>query len=164
MAKAYTITEIAPECYDRNIYFDTDAFFGDQVFCQNLFITEYDDRGHPYGFNDDLYTEIRLDAENLTNYFYYLERGEKWKETFKSIMELYGIPYSSKKCHLMREWAEKEEWKTTEGTAYRRPDQHKRKDRSRPCRTGKKGEVKMSELKANDSTLELVVRDGNEGT
>jgi hypothetical protein len=61
------------------------------------------DRRRNGGFNLEEYREIEEKAEAIIDGFRNV--GDKYAN-YKEVMECNGIPYTSRKCHLLRKWAE----------------------------------------------------------
>lgn len=105
----HIIREVPGEQADFSSYFDGDCFNANGgEYGYTLFIL-YNDRGRMGGLNIDEYERVKEQAENVLDGFDDVESGEKhWdgeKITFKEIMLDNNIPYTSHKCHLLREWA-----------------------------------------------------------
>lgn len=103
------IREVPGEQADLSYYFDGDCFnenSGDYGY--TLFIISRD-RFRLIGLNIEEYERVKEQAENVQDGFTDVENGEKhWdgdRITFKEVMQDYAIPYTSHKCHLLREWA-----------------------------------------------------------
>lgn len=105
----YIIREVQPEHTDFSYYFDNDgltAAGGD--YCYNLFIVAQSRNSG--GFNEKLYQEIQSQAESIVDGFH--DVSDKWTNgynsfaTYKEAMEYNSIPYTSRKCHLLKEWAQ----------------------------------------------------------
>ena len=104
--KKYIIREVGPEACDFSFYFDDDGLSergGD--YCNTLFIVPTRENT---GFNGEEYKNVQNRARDVLNDFEAL-RGEGWYaptfDSFKACMEYYGIPYNSRKCHALKEWA-----------------------------------------------------------
>lgn len=102
----YVFRQVPPEVMDCSTFFDTDCFTeaaGD--FSYTLFIL-YSDRGRTYGFNIEDYKDVQAQADGIVDGF--SDVAENYTDFFKSykhVMEYYGIEYSGKKCHALKEWA-----------------------------------------------------------
>lgn len=105
----HIIREVPPEATELSFYFDGDAFTeagGD--FCYNLFIIGDDRRVG--SFNREAYEKIQKQAESILDGFYDVEHpssGYCWTSytSYKAVMEDFGIPYNSRRCHALKEWA-----------------------------------------------------------
>lgn len=116
----YIIREIPPEQSDFSYYFDDDGLTeagGD--YCNNLFIVAQSRRSS--GFNEEEYQNIVEQAEAILDGFH--DVNDKWTNgynsfaTYKEAMEYYGIPYTSRKCHLLKEWAKTADISDTDSIA-----------------------------------------------
>lgn len=112
MIKHILIREVEPEACELSFYFDDDGLTergGD--FCYNLFIIG--DGRRVGSFNEEAYNEKQKQARDIIEDFEltaeYIENGDRdengKRATYKAVMELYGIPYNSRKCHALKEWA-----------------------------------------------------------
>lgn len=105
MAK-YTFKQVPPGVSDCARFFDGDCYTaaaGD--FSYTLFIL-YSERGRTYGFNIEDYKDVQAQADGIVDGF--SDVAENYTDFFKSykhVMEYYGIEYSDKKCHALKEWA-----------------------------------------------------------
>lgn len=104
------IREVPAEHAELSWYFDNDGLTekgGD--YCYNLFIVCNDGYNRMNGFNIDEYKRVQEQAENVLDGFSDVENGETYwdgeKMTFKQVMKDNDIPYTSHKCHKLREWA-----------------------------------------------------------
>lgn len=108
----YIIREIPPEQTDFSYYFDDDGL-------TDLFIVAQSRRSS--GFNEDEYQNIVGQAEAILDGFH--DVNDKWTngydsfETYKEVMEYCGIPYTSRKCHLLKDWAKTADTSDTETIA-----------------------------------------------
>ena len=103
------IREVPGEQADLSYYFDGDCFSesaGDYGY--TLFIV-YRGRHDMSGLNIDEYKRVKEQAESILEGFSDVDDGmtdyDGKRYTYKSVMEDYSIPYTSHKCHLLREWA-----------------------------------------------------------
>ena len=94
--------EVHPALIDFSYYFDDDGL--KSVGGENcaVYIVPAD-RLRYGGFNLEEYQEIEEKAEAIIDGFH--DVGYKYVN-YKEVMEDYGIPYTSRKCHLLRKWAE----------------------------------------------------------
>lgn len=117
--KKYIVREVEPRACMFDCYFDDDGLTeasGD--FCNTLFIIQDDGWGRINGFNLERYKEIQDKAEelveafdNIGNYYGY--------SSYKEAMEDLDIPYNSRKCHALKEWAKKADtWDTDDIAAF----------------------------------------------
>lgn len=117
--KKHIIQEIESDYIDFSIYFDDDGLSeasGD--YCNTLFIvpTRQSD-----GLNGEEYQNIVKQAEAILDGFH--DVNDKWTngynsfETYKEVMEYCGIPYTSRKCHLLKEWAKTADISDTDSIA-----------------------------------------------
>lgn len=96
--------EINPTHVDFSFYFDDDSLKG------TVYIVPGDRRRNS-GFNMDEYEFIEEQAEAIIDGFH--DVSDKWTNgydsfaTYKEAMEYNGIPYTSRKCHLLKKWAER---------------------------------------------------------
>lgn len=105
----HIIREVPPEETELSFYFDDDGLTeagGD--FCYNLFIIG--DGRHVGSFNEKAYEKIQKQAEDILDGFYDVEHpnsGYCWTSygSYKAVMEDFGIPYNSRRCHALKEWA-----------------------------------------------------------
>ena len=107
----YIIREIPAEHADFNYYFDDDGL-------ADLFIVP---QRNSRGFNEEEYEHVLNQAEAILDGFD--DVNDKWTngynsfETYKEVMEYCGIPYTSRKCHLLKEWAKTADTSDTETIA-----------------------------------------------
>lgn len=117
--KKHIIQEIESDYIDFSIYFDDDGLkeaSGD--YCNTLFIvpTRQSD-----GLNGEEYQNIVKQAEAILDGFH--DVNDKWTngynsfETYKEVMEYCGIPYTSRKCNLLKEWAKTADISDTDSIA-----------------------------------------------
>lgn len=100
----YIIRKVEPEACDFSFYFDDDGLTergGD--FFNNLFIVP---SRETRGFNAETYKGIQNEIAGLIEDF---KTTEEWraggaKESYKRVMELYGIDYNPRRCHLLKEF------------------------------------------------------------
>lgn len=134
----HIIREVFPA--DFTSYFDTDCFKASSGDYNNtLFIIPLDYRREGC-FNEEEFTSIKNEFEQLIDDFSWIEQNWKTydgkKYTYKMAMEENGLTYSSTKCHKLRELCKTadpddfdniaeyltiktgETWKTTHATGY----------------------------------------------
>lgn len=95
--------ELPPEHVDFRHYFDDACFTGAEGENYIIYIP-----GSRYwrGLNTKEYKEIVRQAENILDGFYDIrEGGNDYSMTYKEVMEYNAILYSSRKCHLLKQWA-----------------------------------------------------------
>ena len=112
----YIIREIAPENAMFETYFDDDGLTekgGD--YCYNLFIVCNDSYNRLNGFNIEEYKNIRARAENIINGFSDVEEG--YISSYKEVMIENDIPYNSRICHKLKEWAKNADENDTDDIA-----------------------------------------------
>lgn len=103
----HIIREVAPEYCDFSFYFDGDCFSsraGD--FCYNLFILG--DRHHK-GLNSKEYEDVQDTMQGVIDGFEEVDTRGYYFQSYKNVMEHYGIKYNSRRCHDLRElvkWAD----------------------------------------------------------
>lgn len=109
--RKHIVREIPADRACLDWYFEDDGLTerGGGDFCDNLFIL-YRDRDRLSGFNVERYADIQADAFRLQDYFSEVKDGiydpDGKRVTYKDIMQDFGIPYSSRRCHALKEWAE----------------------------------------------------------
>ena len=98
----YIIREIPPEQCEFSYYFDNDGIReagGD--FCYNLFIIMRDCWNRVSGFQADEYKHI---SDQLREIAEEIEAGPgEYFRSYKHIMEYYGMKYSPKACHELKQ-------------------------------------------------------------
>lgn len=101
MAK-YIIRQVDPESVDWEWAFDDDYLSGADDFNSTLFII-----GLPHyvaSYNEAEYKRIQEQAGNIL--YGFSDIGGAYN-SYKDCMEDCGVPYSPRKCHLLKEWAER---------------------------------------------------------
>lgn len=109
----YIVREYSPEACDLSFYFDDGLTEKGGEYCYNLFILYDRGWGRLSGFNIERYQKVQQKARYLIEDFEltaeYIENGDRdafgRRATYKKVMEQYGIPYNSRKCHALKEWA-----------------------------------------------------------
>jgi len=118
--KKHIIREVPPESCDASYYFDNDGLTeagGD--YCNNLFIVA--DSRRSSGFNMEEYNRIQKQADEIIDGFH--DVSDKWTngynsyDTYKECMEYNDIVYTSRKCHLLKEWVNNADTGKTEDIA-----------------------------------------------
>lgn len=106
----HIIREIAPDQCDFEFYFDNDGLTeasGD--WNNNLFIISNDGWERISGFNIETYKAIQRQAETILDGFADVAEGivdyDGKRISYKDVMTEAGIPYNSRKCHLLKEWS-----------------------------------------------------------
>lgn len=100
--------EVNPSDVDFSWYFDDDGLRSSSGKNCACYIIPADRRRNS-GFNMDEYEKIENLAENIADAFHEISEGRTSGygsfANYKEAMLSYGIPYSSRKCHLLKEWA-----------------------------------------------------------
>ena len=112
----HIIREIAPENSMFETYFDDDGLTengGD--YCYNLFIVCNEGYNRLNGFNIEEYKNIRARAENIISGFSDVENG--YITSYKDVMIDNDIPYNSRICHKLKEWAKNADENNTDDIA-----------------------------------------------
>ena len=92
--------EVNPRYVDFSYYFDDDGLKSAGGENCAVYIVSGDGRS---GFNMDEYREIKEKAEGIIESFH--DVGDKQSfGSYREAMEYNGIPYTSRKCHLLKEW------------------------------------------------------------
>ena len=104
--KKIVAKEVNPAHVDFSYYFDDDGL--KSIGGENcaVYIVPGDRRRYG-GFNMEEYEEIEEKAKAIIGGF--RDVSDKWTNgyaTYKEVMEDNAIPYTSRKCHLLKEWAE----------------------------------------------------------
>lgn len=107
----YIIREIEQEACDFSTYFDDDGLTergGD--YCCNLFVVSSDGWGKISGFNIAEYKSVQRCAGEIINAFQNVigrhSDDDYWTyASHKEAMESFSIPYNSRRCHALKEWA-----------------------------------------------------------
>lgn len=111
MNTKHIIREVPAEDRDFSLFFDDDGLTeagGD--YCYNLFIVSSDRCGRINGFNIKEYKNVQSRADEIINAFENVIGRHSdyayWTyASYKEAMESFGIPYNSRKCHALKEWA-----------------------------------------------------------
>lgn len=96
--------EVNPAHVDFSYYFDDDGLtsLGGEN-CAVYIIPA--DRRRNSGFNMEEYQDIELTAESLIETFQEVSPKNKYFPTYKEAMLWHYIDYTSRRCHLLKEWA-----------------------------------------------------------
>lgn len=104
------VRECSPESADLSWYFDGDCYNENSGDYNNTVFIIQRDYGRISGYNIDEYKRVMETAESVLDGFSDVDNGltdyDGKKYTYKSVMLENNIPYTSHKCHLLREWAE----------------------------------------------------------
>jgi len=97
--------EVNPAHVDFSFYFDDDGL--KSIGGENcaVYIVPADRRRNS-GFNMDEYREIEERAASLIETFKEVSPKNKYYPTYKEAMLSHNIEYTSRKCHLLKKWAE----------------------------------------------------------
>jgi len=97
--------EVHPSNVDFRHYFDDDGLksVGGEN-CAVYIIPA--DRGRYSGFNLEEYEEIEEMADSLIETFEEVSPKNEYYPTYKEAMLSHNIDYTSRRCHLLKEWAE----------------------------------------------------------
>ena len=104
--------EVNPAHVDFSIYFDDDGLKSSSG--ENCACYIPGDRNH-FGFNNNEYREIVEQADSIIEGFEDVTSG--YIETFNEVMTDNGIQYTSRKCHLLKEWAKTADTSDTDDVA-----------------------------------------------
>ena len=97
--------EVNPAYVELSYYFDDDSLKSAGGENCAVYIVPGDRRDG--GFNMEEYEEIEEKAKAIISGF--CDVNDKWTNeytTYKEVIEYNGIPYTSRKCHLLKKWAE----------------------------------------------------------
>ena len=97
--------EVNPSHVDFSFYFDDEGLTNKGGENCAVYIVPTDRRRYS-GFNMEEYREIEEKAKAIIDGF--CDVNDKWPNgyaTYKEAMEDNAIPYTSRKCHLLKEWA-----------------------------------------------------------
>lgn len=104
--KKYIIREVDPDTVSFDLYFEDDRLKGESGdFCNNLFIIQNEGYGRISGFNMNTYKEIQDQAAELIDAFESVGSYYGYS-SYMEAMKFLDIPYNSRKCHRLKEWAE----------------------------------------------------------
>ena len=115
----YVIREVEPDSCELSRFFDDDGLTsagGDWNY--NLFIVYNEGWGRISGFNIEEYKNVMRDAYNVIDAFSGVGRSiYSDYSSYKDAMDSLGIPYNSRKCHALKEWAKNADESRTEDIA-----------------------------------------------
>ena len=97
--------EVNPVHVDFSFYFDDDVLKSISGENCAVYIVPADRRRNS-GFNMDEYQEIEQTADSLIEAFEEVSPENKYYPTYKEAMLSNNIEYTSRKCHLLKKWAE----------------------------------------------------------
>ena len=103
--KKIVAKEVNPACVDFSYYFDNDGL--KSIGGENCAVYIVPGDRRRYGFNIGEYREIEEKAKAIIDGF--RDVSDKWVNgytTYKEVMEDNAIPYTSRKCNLLKKWAE----------------------------------------------------------
>ena len=98
MNKKVIAKELCPSNVDFRYYFDDEGL-------KSVFIVPADRRRYS-GFNMEEYEEIERTADSLIETFEEVSPKNEYYPTYKEAMLSHGIEYTSRRCHLLKKWAE----------------------------------------------------------
>ena len=98
----HIIREVPCDGNDFSSYFDNDFIKGYGGEENRIYIIQKE-YGRFYGFNADEYKDLVRKADELIQDFDYVR--EDGNDSYKRVMELYGIKYSPRRCHELKEWS-----------------------------------------------------------
>lgn len=96
------IREVPCDGNDFSSYFDNDFIKGYGGDDNRIYIIQKE-YGRFYGFNADEYNDLVRKADELIQDFDYVR--EDGGDSYKRVMELYGIKYNPRRCHELKAWA-----------------------------------------------------------
>ena len=97
--------EVNPVYVDFSYYFEDDGLKSAGGENCAVYIVPADRRRNS-GFNMDEYREIEQTADSLIEAFEEMSPENEYYPTYKEAMLSHNIEYTSRKCHLLKEWAE----------------------------------------------------------
>lgn len=97
------IREVSPEAMDAQYYFD-DSYINGDCGEECMIYIVYSDWGRISGFNTEKYQNWINVAENIADGFSEIGGRYATYSSYKECMTDYGLPYSPKKCHDLKEW------------------------------------------------------------
>jgi hypothetical protein len=116
----HIIREVPAEQTDFSFYFEDDGLkeTGGN-YCYNLFIVAQSSNSR--GFNEEAYGDVQNKAECIIDGF--SDVSDKWTNgynsyaTYKECMEYNDIAYTSRRCHLLKEWVKNADISDTDDMA-----------------------------------------------
>ena len=96
------IREVPYDGNDFSSYFDDDFIKGYGGNENRIFVVQKN-YGRFYGFNADELNDVIKTADELIQDFDYVR--EDGGDSYKRVMELYGIKYNPRRCHELKEWS-----------------------------------------------------------
>jgi hypothetical protein len=97
--------EVNPAHVDFSCYFDDDSLKGVGGENYTVYIVPADRRRYS-GFNMEEYQEIEYKADSLIETLKEVSPKNKYYPTHKEAILSHNIEYTSRKCHLLKKWAE----------------------------------------------------------
>lgn len=96
--------EVNPAHVDFSYYFEDDSL--KSISGENCAVYIPGDRWHD-GFNAEEYKQIIKQAESIIDGFEEVKSGYSgYYDSYRAVMQDYGVHYTSRKCHLLKEWVE----------------------------------------------------------
>jgi len=112
--------EVNPALVDVSYYFEDDGLTSiDGENCAVYIVPA--DRRRYHGFNMVEYESIEKQAQDIIDGFH--DVNDKWTNgynsyaNYKEVLEYNNVPYSPRKCHLLKKWAEHADTSDTETIA-----------------------------------------------
>ena len=103
--KKIIVKEVNPSYVDFSFYFEDEGLTNKGGENCAVYIVPADRRRNS-GFNMDEYREIEQTADSLIETFREVSPKNKYYPTYKEAMLSHNIEYTSRKCHLLKKWAE----------------------------------------------------------
>jgi len=97
--------EVPPSNVDFRYYFDDEGLKSVSGKNCAVFVVPADRRRYS-GFNMEEYEEIERTADSLIETFEEVSPKNEYYPTYKEAMLSHNIDYTSRKCHLLKKWAE----------------------------------------------------------
>lgn len=97
--------EVNPRYIDFSYYFDDEGLTNKGGENCAVYIVSADRRRNS-GFNMEEYQEIENQADSLIDAIKQVSPKSKYYPTYKEALESNNIEYNSRKCHLLKKWAE----------------------------------------------------------